>query len=111
MHLHLAGTEPAADGATLGLIGARGSVCGLIFHLGVERGMATTGYKPILIATAVLHPLAAVVVWWLVRVPLRAMIVVGEEPLLPRGRSCNQRTEGVWEPIRISETQAWIELP
>jgi hypothetical protein len=55
--------------------------------------------------------LAAVVVWWLVRVPLRAMIVVCEEPLLPRGRSYNQRTEGVSEPLRISETQAWMELP
>jgi hypothetical protein len=110
VHLHLAGAELGADGTTLGLIGACGSLCGLIFHLGVGRGMATIGYKTILMATAVLHSRAAVVVRWLVRVPLRAMIVVCEEPLLPRGRSCNQRTEGVWEPLRISETQGWIEL-
>ena len=63
---------PGAVGTALGLIGACGSLCGLLFNLGVGWGMATIGYKPILIATALLHPLAAVVVWWLVRDPLKA---------------------------------------
>jgi ACS family hexuronate transporter-like MFS transporter len=62
---------PGAVGTALGLIGACGSLCGLLFNMGVGWGMETIGYKPILIATGLLHPIAAVVVWRLVREPLR----------------------------------------
>lgn len=48
------------------------SLSALLFNLGVGGGMAAIGNRPILIATALLHPLAAVVVRWFVQEPLRA---------------------------------------
>lgn len=62
---------PGAIGTALGLIGACGSLCGLVFNMGVGWGMETIGYKPILIGLSLLHPIAAVIVWRLVRRPLR----------------------------------------
>lgn len=61
-----------AIGTVNGLIGACGTSFGLVLNLGLGWAIGAVGYFPVFAVAGLLHPLAALLVWRLVRHPLPA---------------------------------------
>lgn len=61
-----------AIGTVNGLIGACGTSFGLVLNLGLGWAIGAVGYFPVFAVAGLLHPLAALLVWRLVRHPMPA---------------------------------------
>jgi ACS family hexuronate transporter-like MFS transporter len=61
-----------AIGTVNGLIGACGTSFGLVLNLGLGWAIGAVGYFPVFAVAGLLHPLAALLVWRLVRQPMPA---------------------------------------